>query len=77
MQQGKQEGRGRMSALAERTEEVISRLEDIASELDDLAFDVLKEASEGEDPQALADGKRLAKARRAVLRAIDALGRGG
>lgn len=62
-----------MNELDERTEDVRSRLENIASELDDLVFQLLKEAAESEGGQALADGKRLAKARRAVLRAAAAL----
>ena len=62
-----------MNALDERTEDVRARLEDIASELDDLVFQLLKEAADGEGGQALADGKRLAKARRAVLRAAATL----
>ena len=63
----------KVNALDERTEDVRSRLEDIASELDDLIFGLLTEAADSEDGQALADGKRLAKARRAVLRAAAAL----
>ena len=70
---GEIERGAKVNALDERTEDVRSRLEDIASELDDLIFGLLREAADSEDRQALADGKRLAKARRAVLRAAAAL----
>jgi hypothetical protein len=60
-------------------EDVADRLEAIAEELDDLAFDRLREASgaagrgAAPDPDALAEERRLTRARRAVQKAVVAL----
>jgi hypothetical protein len=56
-------------------EELVDRLTGIEEELRDLAYDRLRAAAEG-DADAAAEEKRLQQARRAVERAIRALGGG-
>jgi C4-dicarboxylate-specific signal transduction histidine kinase len=57
-------------------EHLVERLESVEEELRDLAFERLRAAAEDGDADALADEKRLLQARRAVARAIGALGGG-
>jgi hypothetical protein len=59
--------------MSERVEELVVRLRDIEESLRDLAYDRLSAAADG-DENAAADEKRLHQARRAVERAIHALG---
>jgi hypothetical protein len=55
-------------------DELVEQLVAIEEALRDLAFDRLRTAAEDGDRQAAADEKRLQQARRAVARAIRALG---
>ena len=55
-------------------EHLVERLRSIEEELRDLAFDRLRAANEDGDADALADEKKLLQARRAIERAIVALG---
>jgi hypothetical protein len=59
--------------MTDRTAELIEQLRAIEESLRDLAYDRLRDASEG-DGDAAADEKRLQQARRAVERAVRALG---
>ncbi len=59
--------------MSDRTAEVLEQLRAIEESLRDLAYDRLRDAAEG-DADAAADEKRLLQARRAVDRAIRALG---
>lgn len=64
-----------MGGIDDSLEDLATRLEGIAADMDDLAFDHLREAAAGGDPAHLAAERRLIKARRAVARAVAALGR--
>jgi hypothetical protein len=55
-------------------DELVAQLIAIEESLRDLAFDRLRTAAEDGDREAAADEKRLQQARRAVERAIRALG---
>jgi len=55
-------------------EHLVERLRSIEEELRDLAFERLRAATEDGDADALADEKKLLQARRAIERAIHALG---
>jgi hypothetical protein len=55
-------------------EVIVERLRSIEEELRDLAYERLRAATENGDDTALADEKRALQARRAVERAIVALG---
>ena len=55
-------------------DDIVSELCSIEERLRDLAYDRLRVAAEEGDAAAAADEKRLLKARRALERAIDALG---
>ncbi len=55
-------------------EHLVERLRDIEEELRDVAFERLRAANEDGDARALADEKKLLQARRAIERAITALG---
>jgi hypothetical protein len=55
-------------------DEIVEQLVAIEEELRDLAFDRLRAAAEDGDTDAARDEKRLQQARRAVERAIRALG---
>jgi hypothetical protein len=55
-------------------DDLVERLRGIEEELRDRAFDRLRRATEAGDADAIADEKRLLQARRAVARAITALG---
>jgi len=57
-------------------EPLVERLRSIEEELRDLAYDRLRAASEHGDADALADEKKVLQARRAIERAIVALGGG-
>jgi hypothetical protein len=59
--------------MTERTDEIVAQLRAIEERLRDLAFDRLRDAAEG-DAAAAADEKKLQQARRAVERALRALG---
>jgi hypothetical protein len=59
--------------MSDRTAELIEQLRAIEESLRDLAYDRLRDAGEG-DEDAVADEKRLQQARRAVERAVRALG---
>jgi hypothetical protein len=59
--------------MAERIDEIVAQLRSIEERLRDLAFDRLRDAAEG-DAAAAADEKKLQQARRAVERALRALG---
>ena len=59
--------------MGDRTSELIEQLRAIEESLRDLAYDRLRDASEGDD-EAIAEEKRLQQARRAVERAVRALG---
>ncbi len=59
--------------MSDRTAEVLEQLRAIEESLRDLAYDRLRDAAAG-DADAAADEKRLLQARRAVDRAIRALG---
>jgi predicted phage gp36 major capsid-like protein len=54
--------------------DIVERLRSIEEELRDLGYDRLRAASEDGDASALADEKRVLVARRAIERAIAALG---
>jgi len=56
------------------TDELRSRLEAIADELAEIAHARLRDAVEGGGPEALAEERRLTRARRSVLRAAALLG---
>jgi hypothetical protein len=62
-----------MPEPSERVEELVVQLRTVEESLRDLAYDRLREAADGDDGAA-ADEKRLLQARRAVERAIHALG---
>ncbi|MET0627164.1 MAG: hypothetical protein ABW033_01745 [Acidimicrobiia bacterium] len=55
-------------------EHLVERLQSIEEELRDLAFERLRAATEDGDADALADEKRFLQARRAIARAVTALG---
>jgi len=55
-------------------EEIVSALAAIEERLRELAYDRLRAAAEDEDPDAVDDERRLQQARRAVERAMRALG---
>lgn len=55
-------------------EHLVERLRSIEEEVRDLAYERLRAANEDGDADALADEKRLLQARRAIERAIAALG---
>jgi len=57
-------------------DDLLERLRDIEEVLRDRAYERLREAAESGDADAAADEKRLLQARRAVARAIVALGGG-
>jgi hypothetical protein len=59
--------------MTERVDQLVSQLRGIEESLRDLAYDRLSDAVDG-DEAAAADEKRLQQARRAVERAIHALG---
>jgi hypothetical protein len=59
--------------MAERIDEIVAQLRSIEERLRDLAFDRLRDAAGG-DAAAAADEKKLQQARRAVERALRALG---
>ena len=54
--------------------DIVEQLRAIEEELRDLAYERLRTASEEGDDRALRDEKRVSQARRAVERAITALG---
>ena len=56
------------------TELIVERLRSIEEELRDLAYERLRAAAADGDADALADEKRVLQARRAIERAINALG---
>ena len=56
------------------TEQIVERLRSIEEELRDLGYERLRAASADGDADALADEKRVLQARRAIERAINALG---
>jgi hypothetical protein len=62
-----------MSDSSERVDELVGQLQNVEEALRDLAYDRLQAAADG-DNGAAADEKRLLQARRAVERAIHALG---
>jgi C4-dicarboxylate-specific signal transduction histidine kinase len=55
-------------------EQLVERLQSIEADLRDLAYDRLRAAAEDGDADALADEEKVLQARRAVERAIVALG---
>jgi len=57
-------------------EHLVERLRSIEEELRDLAYERLRAATEDGDADALADEKKVLQARRAIERAIVALGGG-
>ena len=59
--------------MTDRTDEIVAQLRAIEERLRDLAFGRLRDAAEG-DAAAAADEKKLQQARRAVERALRALG---
>ena len=59
--------------MRERVDEVVEQLRGIEDTLRDLAYDRLSAAADG-DQDAAGDEKRIQQARRAVERAIHALG---
>jgi hypothetical protein len=59
--------------MSERVEELVVQLQGIEESLRDLAYDRLSAAADGDENAAAAE-KRLHQARRAVERAIHALG---
>ena len=61
--------------MSDRIDELVTQLEGIEEALRDLAYDRLSAAADG-DEGAASDEKRLNQARRAVERAIHALGEG-
>ena len=58
----------------DRVTDLAGRLAAIEEQLRDLAYERLADVAREGDPAAAADEKRLLRARRAVARAIDALG---
>ena len=62
-----------MPEPSERVDELVVQLRTVEESLRDLAYDRLREAANG-DEGAAADEKRILQARRAVERAIHALG---
>jgi hypothetical protein len=58
------------------TEAIVDRLRSVENDLRDLAYERLRSAAEDGDADALADEKKLLQARRAIERAIVALGGG-
>jgi len=62
-----------MADSSERVDELVGQLRNVEEALRDLAYDRLQAAADGDDGAA-ADEKRLLQARRAVERAINALG---
>jgi hypothetical protein len=60
---------------SERVDELVVQLRTVEESLRDLAYDRLQAAADGDD-NAAADEKRILQARRAVERAIHALGGG-
>jgi hypothetical protein len=62
-----------MPEPSDRVDELVVQLRTIEESLRDLAYDRLREAADGDDGAA-ADEKRILQARRAVERAIHALG---
>ena len=54
-------------------DDIVTELRSVEERLRDLAYDRLREAASG-DAEAAADEKKLLQARRAVERAINALG---
>ena len=63
-----------MGGIEDSLEDLAARLAGIAADMDDLAFEHLREAAAGGDPAHLGAERRLLKARRAVARAVAALG---
>jgi hypothetical protein len=59
--------------MTDRSTELVEQLRSIEEALRDLAYDRLRDAVDG-DADAVADEKRVQQARRAVERAIRALG---
>ncbi len=59
--------------MTEAVDEIVEQLRRLEERLRDLAYDRLREAAAGDD-DAKADEKRLNQARRAVERAVKALG---
>jgi hypothetical protein len=59
--------------MTDRTAEIVQQLKAIEETLRDLAYDRLREAAAGDDAAAAAE-KKLQQARRAVERALRALG---
>jgi hypothetical protein len=59
--------------VTEAVDEIVEQLRRLEERLRDLAYDRLREAAAGDD-DAKADEKRLNQARRAVERAVKALG---
>ena len=53
---------------------IVERLRAIEEDLRDLAYERLRAAAEDGDPSAAADERRVLQARRAIERAINALG---
>jgi hypothetical protein len=62
-----------MSDRPDRLDELVQQLQAVEEALRDLAYDRLQAAADGDD-EAAGDEKRLLQARRAVERAIHALG---
>jgi DNA-binding FrmR family transcriptional regulator len=59
--------------MSDRTDDIVEQLRAIEEALRDLAYDRLRDAAQG-DTGAAGDEKRLQQARRAVERAVRALG---
>lgn len=62
-----------MAESSERVDDLVGQLRNIEEALREVAYDRLQAAADGDDGAA-ADEKRLLQARRAVERAIHALG---
>jgi len=62
-----------MAERSERVDDLVGQLRNIEEALREIAYDRLQAAADGDDGAA-ADEKRLLQARRAVERAIHALG---
>ena len=62
-----------MVESSDRVDELVGQLRNVEEALRDLAYDRLQAAADGDDG-AVTDEKRLLQARRAVERAINALG---
>jgi len=62
-----------MPDSSDRLDELVVQLQAVEEALRDLGYDRLQAAADGDD-RAAADEKRLLQARRAVARAIHALG---